>query len=280
MEDFGFKLQTIKEKYDLKKILKFFLIFLAIFIFILILLIIAFSGDDENVTIENVALIKSEVKEIKKLPENEGGLVVNNLDVSIYDIIDNSEEINENPIINKTPQNIEVTQQEELDMSIGQDQLAQKINEISQDDGIILKTTSSEDYISDAKEQNLKTNITINNDIAKESTTNVEDLKQLGNIALVENLKNKKDIKPGIKVQLLALKSKDALIQYWEELENKYKNLFNDKNYYIENVNINGSIIYRLQVGTFQSEDKAKDFCKKYIETTNKSKIDCIVVGD
>ena len=103
----------------------------------------------------------------------------------------------------------------------------------------------------------------------------------MGNKSLIINLKEHKDKKPTVKIQLLALKSRNSVIEYWEELNKKYKQLFNDKNYYIESVDLNNvGIIYRLQVGDFESYDLANNFCKEYIKVANKNRIDCIIIKE
>ena len=42
----------------------------------------------------------------------------------------------------------------------------------------------------------------------------IEDLKSLGNNSLVKNIKEKKYIKPAVKVQLLAVKNKKTIENY------------------------------------------------------------------
>ena len=243
---------------------------------------------------DNVPLVKSQVEAIKRLPEKEGGLVVDNLDVSVYDVIDNNEDTDLNPVVKKTKQNINLKENINDNILLEQDLLTQKINDISQSDEPLQKEKSieikqSEIYNTEKIEepvkasdisQKPKANIKINNN-KKKPTTNVNDLKKLGNESLIRNLKEKKDIKPGTRVQLLALKSKDGLVEYWEKLNTKYSKLFVDKNYYIEKVNLNNtSTIYRLQIGNFKDKNSANDFCKEYIKITNKNKVDCIVVKD
>ena len=52
-------------------------------------------------------------------------------------------------------------------------------------------------------------------------------------------------------------------------------------NYYIENVSLdNIGNMYRLQVGMFDNEQSANNFCKEYIKLTNKNKIDCIIIRE
>lgn len=286
MEDFGFKLQDIKKKYGLKKIVKGFLILLSIIFAILIFIKIVkiVFRDNNNQNIENIPLIKATKENIKRVPEEQGGLVVDNLDVSVYNVLDNNKQTNSNPIVKKTKQDLNLKENIDDSILLEQDLLTQKINEINDSEENLnteIKSTeptqiqSKNEIIVDKNK--LNTNIKINNN-EKKSTTNVNDLKKLGNESLVKNLKEKKDVKPGLKVQLLALKSKDSLITYWEEIKNKYSTLFSDKNYYIEKVDINHSgVIYRLQVGNFNDRDSALEFCNEYIRLTNKNKTDCIV---
>ena len=324
MEDFGFKLQNItKGEFQPRMIVK-----VALFVIALILLIIIsiqlIKGFYSDISVNNVPLIKAQSKKIKELPENTGGLVVDNLDINVYDVIDNnSKDIN--PIVNKTKQNIDMANSLSNDILSDQELLANKIDEIQND--VELSTQSAkkaielDDEINDilnTESQNINTsntssdvdikndssnitqsvlntnknvttnqikennepNIKINVDTNK-LKTNVNDLKKLGNNALIANLKNHKDIKPGIKVQLLALKSKNGIVDYWNRLFDKYNTLFKDKNYYIESVELeNMGTIYRLQVGMFDNEDAARYFCQEYIKLTNKNKIDCIIIND
>jgi len=289
MEDFGFKLQSIKSKYGLKKILKALLVLLSILFIVLIFVkIVKILSNDNYENIDNIPLIKSEIQAVKKLPEQEGGLVVDNLDVSVYDVIDSNNEVNNNPIIKKTKQDISLQDNLNNNTSLEQDMLAQKIGAISHDNGLLENDNSTKTMldgvdhmlISGVPSQTSKVNIQINNN-ERIPTTNVDDLQQLGNKSLVKNLKEKKDIKPGIKVQLLALKSKDALIKYWDDLNKRHRRLFSDKNYYIEQVNLNNvGVMYRLKVGNFKDRESADKFCIEYVKLTNKSKVDCIVMKD
>lgn len=295
MEDFGFKLQDInKNELQSKKIIKivlFFVIFLLLFL-ISIKIIKSFYKDKiEN--INNIPLIKSKSKTIKVLPEDTGGLIVDNLNISVYDVIDNKDNKDVNPVINKIKQNVEVPNKISNNILNEQEMLANKINEIQNDSEIlinkdeeILQNNQKNKIIVEEIKNNIenkeenKPNIKINKENNKRKT-NIEELEKLGNKSLIKNLKNNKDIKPGIKVQLLALKSKNSVIEYWNKLSNKYEQLFKDKNYYIESVNLNDArIIYRLQIGMFKNEELANSFCEEYIKLTNKSKIDCIIIKE
>ena len=283
MEDFDFKLQNTKDKCSKNKIIKTFLSLFASFTSLLILLLVVKKCNhktvEENIT--NVVLIKSDVKSIKRIPENDSGVAIENLDISVYDIIDNTENNEKDLVIQKTEQNVLLdTNSTKIDEYFIDDQI-KSINSIEEQNIVENNSNNALQITENDNNNNIKTpNIVLNNnDINKENiNNNNDDILKLGNKSLIKNIKENKDIKPGIKVQILALSNKDSLIQYWEDIKNKYTSLLSDKNYYIKKININNSTIYRLQIGNFLDNNSAENFCKKYIELTNKNKIDCIVL--
>ena len=287
MEDFGFRLQNIdKNELQLRKIIKVVLLFIAIILLIIVSVKIIKSFYKDKITnINNIPLIRAQSKDIKILPTNTGGLVVDNLDINVYNVLDNKDNKNINPIVKKTQQNIETPElSSNNDIIIEQEMLANKINEINEEEIVDVLPRDEKQNIkakeivedNDKKVPNIKINSKNNN-----IKTNIMDLEKLGNKSLIINLKEHKDKKPSVKIQLLALKSRNSVIEYWEELNKKYKQLFNDKNYYIESVDLNNvGIIYRLQVGDFESYDLANNFCKEYIKVANKNRIDCIVIKE
>ena len=287
MEDFGFRLQNIdKNELQLRKIIKVVLLFIAIILLIIVSVKIIKSFYKDKITnINNIPLIRAQSKDIKILPTNTGGLVIDNLDINVYNVLDNKDNKNVNPIVKKTQQNIETPElSSNNDIIIEQEMLANKINEINEEEIVDVLPKDEKQNIkakeivedNDKKVPNIKINSKDNN-----IKTNIMDLEKLGNKSLIINLKEHKDKKPSVKIQLLALKSRNSVIEYWEELNKKYKQLFNDKNYYIESVDLNNvGIIYRLQVGDFESYDLANNFCKEYIKVANKNRIDCIVIKE
>lgn len=287
MEDFGFRLQNIgKNELQLRKIIKVALLFIAIILLIIASVkIIKSFYKDEITNINNIPLIRAQSKDIKILPTNTGGLVVDNLDINVYNVLDNKDNKNVNPIVKKTQQNIETPElSSNNDIINEQEMLANKINEIHEEEIVddLPKDEKQDIKANEVVEDNDKKvpNIKIN---SKDNNikTNIMDLEKLGNKSLITNLKEHKDKKPSVKIQLLALKSRNSVIEYWEELNKKYKQLFNDKNYYIESVDLNNvGTIYRLQVGDFESYDLANNFCKEYIKVANKNRIDCIVIKE
>lgn len=260
MEDFGSRLRNLKDEIGNKKIIKIVLIVITIiFVVILSFKIITMvlpKNDFENT--DNVALIKAEKEIIKISPNDKGGLDINNLDIKVYDLVDKTKADGSKEVNLKN--NIEEFDSD--DFSNGREQLSDKIDEIMNENAIV-ETVS-------------KNNVTINN---KTHISSSDDLYKLGNSALIENINRSRDTKPGIKIQLLAMKSQESLIKYWNDLNNSYPTMFSDRTYYIEKSNIRGSgVIYRLQVGNFDTYRDADDFCANFIKASNKSKVDCITI--
>lgn len=256
MEDFAFKLRNLKDGINKKCIIKIALIVAAI-IFVVIILTILFSSNKESKDLNNVVLIKSDKEIIKFSPDDKGGLDIDNLDIKVYNLIDkNTNDITTN--INLKDNDEEFDSEH---FSISRDLLNEKIDEIM-----------------GGEEDESSTKININ--IADKTASNdVGNLEKLGNTALVKNLRNNLDVKPGVKVQLLAMKSQESLVKYWNELNELYPSLFSDKTYYVDKSNIRGGvIIYRLQVGNFDSYESADNFCEKFVKAANKSRVDCITI--
>ncbi|MDD2839678.1 MAG: SPOR domain-containing protein [Rickettsiales bacterium] len=271
MEDFSFKIYEIEENKNHKKIIKIVLIGIAclftLLIFIKIFKVIFSSNTSE--TQDGITLIKAQKNSVKRVPDEKGGLNIENLDIGVYDVLDDNEKDDVEPTIKKTSQGIAIKDGETFKTQNlnDQDLLSDKIDEINQNDKISIRNSTDKH----------NTNITINTE--QTQPANFDDLKKLGNNSLIRNLKDKKYIKPGVRVQLLALKSRKSVETYWDEITSKYSTLFNDKTYYIEKIDLNeATSIYRLQVGMFANIDKANSFCQEYIKNTNKNKVDCIVV--
>jgi hypothetical protein len=271
MEDFSFKLQDIKEKNWFKICVKIFLLIIAIaFFFILIIFLFKTLTKNEDIELLSVPLIKSEVQEIKRLPQK----LDDDKDsyINIYNIVDNKDNDKSDLIIKKIEEKNIISQNFDNDFDIMSDQklLMEKIEEMSDIEDIIVK----------------KNEITVVNtnknkiDINKNKIKNNKDtIKKLNNGALIRNLKEKKDIKPGVFVQLLALKNRDSVVLFWNTLKKKYPNLFDGKNYFIIKTDMKEiGEIYKLQIGSFNNRNEAENFCKEYIKNTNKSKVECIII--
>lgn len=265
MEDFNSKFLENNNKNNGR----YFAIVITLLVFILLLIYIINTSRKKSINNDlskAIILIEAENKDISRRPENTGGLNVENLDVDVYNVLDKNNDDNELKI-NDVPQKIEndliVSNNESLNDT---ELLMDKIEEIGENKNIEL--------LPDNQEINLK----INSE-KKEDINNFDNLKSLGNDSLIKNIKEKKYIKPAVKVQLLAVKNKKTIENYWENLKENYGKLFSDKSYFIEKNDLSSdNSIYRLQIGMFPDEVSANNFCQEYIKIANKNKIDCIVV--
>lgn len=267
MEDFNFKLKDDDGKNKIYKKFTLFVVFFVVLIFLIIVLKINRNTKISKNLNEYITLIKAENTEIKRKPENTGGMDIDNLDISVYNVIDNQEKDVKELKVNEVSQNIEVKNNDvEIKSLSDSDLLLDKIEEIEENKNI--DTIASEDL-----------NLKIITPQKEEKTNDFDKLKELGNESLIKNIKNKKYIKPALKVQLLAVKNRATIEEYWNNLKNNYQKLFNDKSYFIEKVDLNSeNSVYRLQIGMFADEKAAEDFCQEYIKVSNKTKIDCIIV--
>lgn len=85
--------------------------------------------------------------------------------------------------------------------------------------------------------------------------------------------------KRSVRVQIAALTSKNAAIEYGSRLNRLYPNLFSDLKFITEEVNLGKrGVFYRLQVDSFFNQIAAEEFCQRYVIQARKSRADCIVV--
>ena len=268
MEDFNFKLKDDDGKNKIYRKFIIFIMFFAILVFLIVVLKINKNTKVSKNLNEYITLIKAENAEIKRKPENTGGMDIDNLDIGVYNVIDNQEKDVKELKVNEVSQNIEVKNNDiEIKSLSDSDLLLDKIEEIEENQNI--NATDNQDI--DLK---IKTPQKIDDKV-----NNFDELKQLGNQSLVKNIQNKKYITPALKVQLLAVKNRTTIEEYWGNLKNNYQKLFNDKSYFIEKVDLNSeNSVYRLQIGMFADEKAAENFCQEYIKIANKTKIDCIIV--
>jgi hypothetical protein len=285
MDDLIAKFNNFKEKCKVSSALMVSLIALSILISIIIILKITFlTFETKKIDLETVPLIKSEVSAIKVKVNNDKNNIEESSQLTLYNIIENKKDNANMPVLQEEKKNFENIIENTYNIIDDQQLLADKINEINNDifnDVIEIKPIQTEEKSvvpSKNNKKNEKVEQKVNVNIVKN-----DNIDKLNNKSLANNIKKHKDRKPigGAKIQLVAMKNRDSLIKYWEDISKKYNNLFIDKDYYIEKVNIkNVGDMYRLQIGTFSSEELANNFCVDYIKKTNKSKLDCILVKD
>jgi len=200
----------------------------------------------------DVPLIRAKTHKIKIIPKNQKKSNINNLDIEIYNNISNdSPELSEKELL-------VVKSSEKLVNEEGID-LEKKINEISDEGMSIAQNNIKKKEQKDVLYQKLE--------------------KDLNNKMLIKNIKEGKALKPSIKVQLAALKSKSAAVAYWKNIQKKDPSFFNNKFVFFEKIDLKQKgVFYRLQVGNFNNVIEAKDFCKQYTSSSEKRSSDCIII--
>ena len=222
-----------------------------------------FVYHDKNSDIE---VIKSPPQPIKIIEQGDG-LVIKNIDKTIYDnIVGNpnlaKENLNNVRVIEqvKTPlvkkNNIDLI---EADLSDSQVKNNQKIS-------------NSAIVVNDTNNSNQGKMLVYGDEQNNLSNSAVVDM------SLVSNNKPKSN-KGVARVQIAALTNKDSAIRYWHNLKKSHHNLVADLDYFISEANLGAKgTFYRLQIGNFRSQIEAENFCRQFISQLKQSKTNCIIV--
>ncbi|MFC1659284.1 SPOR domain-containing protein [Pseudomonadota bacterium] len=217
----------------------------VVLLFVIFLITKLFGGNNKN---GDVPLIETENQLIKEEHNIEDEIVIENLDVEVYDNITRGS----------------ITDYNNLNVIDNQKFIDRKIQEEKRE---IKKGKMAENQKNKA------------NAILVKEEQYAELKKGLNNNDLVNNIKEGKDIKPSIKIQLSASSSKDNAEQYWKQLLSKYSDLFESKYHFIDVIDLGDKgKFYRLQVGYFSSNSNAKEFCENYTTKAKKNKTDCIII--
>lgn len=187
-----------------------------------------------KLTPEEIPIIKSDNQATKIKPEDPGGMVISNMDKTIYDSLNNKPQTK-----NKEYENTISAPEEPMD--------TKKIVSIEPE---IIENKSTLTAVVEHQE-----------DIEKIVKPLPEEKKK----QFSKNINNKNKSK-GYKVQLGAFRSEDLAINQWNNLKGKYPKILGGLSYSIEKKNIkNKGIFYRLQAGNFLGESEARLLCKKLI---------------
>lgn len=82
-----------------------------------------------------------------------------------------------------------------------------------------------------------------------------------------------------IRVQIAAFNSKKLSKEYWDKLSHHHQNIFSGLKYFIEEADLGKKgIFYRLQIGNFNNQIDAENFCNRFVLQTKKTRSDCIIV--
>lgn len=267
MEDFGYKKTGGNIK--LSKVVKKSLMLAATIFSLCLFLYITITAYHYVYSVDekNIKIIKSPSNSLKVFAKHKE--INDSFDQAIYrDILENKnvDDLEKSKIV-KSPEPIKPKPQEDI-IEINSQEDVKEIIEVSK----LIKDESL------PKDDDKK--IIVFNEKKSDSINKVLDDGGTGRKRSEEKstLASKKN-KRVIRVQVAALTSMKSAEMSWDKLKRLYPNLFYDRNYIIQKVDLGSrGIFYRLQIGDFYNQIKAEEFCKEYITKANKSNADCIMV--
>jgi len=228
----------------------------------------------------NIKVVKSPPEPIKIMEEENQGVVVKDVDKTIYDnIVGNKNRTQEN--IN----NVKIIDQAHTPLSNKLSKAKQTTPEVVPNNPPP-KLSSSQVVVSERMDSSKI--MVYENDVGEKKVNDAslsatkKDQLQKQNLVETKTAQSKLVEKPGrglARVQVAALSSKNSAIDHWSRLKKNYPNLLSNLNYFVSEVNIGPKgTLHRLQIGNFRSQVEAEDFCRKFIFQAGKSKADCIIV--
>jgi len=242
--DFDFPEGSHKDKIQFAKITKRIVLFLLIAFVVLSVFRKFYNSISSNDGFIPVAKTPSE--QIKVEHDITEDINVKNVDIEVYDQLNTNKKPEYNDIV---------------------------IEEPKESDGFFAKIKSHKEDLKREKIEKQKEKL-------QEEEESIKELNEdLGNSALIRNIKAGKDTKPSIRAQLSASSSEMNAEEYWQDLNKQFPDMFKGLKHIIE-ANDFGERgkIYRLQVGYFETIAEAKSFCNRFILYSKKNATDCIVV--
>ncbi|MDR0572043.1 MAG: SPOR domain-containing protein [Rickettsiales bacterium] len=90
---------------------------------------------------------------------------------------------------------------------------------------------------------------------------------------------NKSINRMGFRVQLIALQNEKQAKYFIDIVKKEYASLLRDLDVFYTSVNLEEKgVFYRVQVGFFNTKDKAVAFCESYLDSSKKDLLNCIVL--
>ncbi len=234
-----------------------------------------FLGPADNMNKEKeIPVIRRPVTAAKVLPNDPGGMEIDNQDREIYHIVDNTPKIQEEVKIRPAPDMPKI----DLDKTISSSEEMQNLVESINNDNSLnnqdldlnqnnneeirvvstelsgIKTNSKDKVVIPEKIDDIKVKLqkTINAQAQKTQTT--EEVKKE---AVVDKAKNNNFAKGTWYTQIIASSSRQAVQSLWNNLSSRHS-FIKKYPYEIEEIKTaQGTILYRLKVGSFKNREEA-----------------------
>ncbi len=207
-------------------------------------------------------LITAEAEDIKVQPLDPGGMVVDNMDKSVYDSIGKESKHTETKVEVLLQPTEEPIDKKEL---------------IAREEAVVPVATEKPEVDNESTKQQkdeLKAAVISKNQKEPEWTEEEEYIKPVA-VKTPKKPKFANKDKKFYKVQLASFKSSKDAEKEWKNLSRKYSSILKEYKHYIVSKDIAGrGLFYRLQVGPFDNADDANNTCKELKEAgTN-----CLIV--
>lgn len=234
-----------------------------------------FLGPADNMNKEKeIPVIRRPVTAAKVLPNDPGGMEIDNQDREIYHIVDNTPKVQEEVKIRPAPDMPKI----DLDKTISSSEEMQNLVESINNDNSLnnqdldldqnnneevrvvstelsgIKTNSKDKVVIPEKIDDIKVKLqkTINAQAQKTQTT--EEVKKE---AVVDKAKNNNFAKGTWYTQIIASSSRQAVQSLWNNLSSRHS-FIKKYPYEIEEIKTaQGTILYRLKVGSFKNREEA-----------------------
>jgi hypothetical protein len=211
----------------------------------------AYQSSNKLNSNKDLPVIKADNAPGKVAPEDPGGMVVPNMDKTVYDSLSGNKQAKEKERVLPAPE-------EPLDRKKLNQQEFPNVAEKQQEKKDAKEVAPVEKIAKAEKKQ----------DVNKEEVPNYikpfpdNEKSKFKTAAPVQKNKTK-----GYKVQLASFKSEKIAIHEWNKIKKKYNELLGNLEYFIEKKDFGSKgVFYRLQAGVVPSESDARLLCKKLIE--------------
>ncbi len=254
-----------------------------------------FLGPTETISkTKEIPIIRRPIVAAKVLPNDPGGMEIDNQDREIYHIVDNTPKVIEDVKIRPTPDMPKLEIKNTINPSEEMQNLVESIDndtslnqENTEEDGFEennirvasnelegIKTNSREKIIIPEKIKDIEVKLqnSINSQANKVAeATETKEVKETNNIAT--SVQEKHFEKGTWYTQIIASSSRKAVQSLWNNLSAKHQFL-KKYPYEIEEIKTSqGSVLYRLKVGSFKDRNGAVELS----EILKKKQISCII---
>ncbi len=239
---------------------------------------------NKTLSVEDTPIIKADNNPNKVKPDDPGGMVVANMDKTVYDTISgNMESFDKNEKVLPAPEEpidrIQVIQgqpqpkEAETDVS----DIAADSDEVQQDVDVEPDPTPASAPVPTPKESRpavLSEAVKASSGDAVRPITE-SDLKLVPHVpekpkeAVVGAVQTISSPVRGYKVQLAAFRTEKDAVETWQKFQRSHRDLLGNLRYYIERKDVAGKgTFYRLQAGMVVKEADARLLCKKLSEVS------------